>query len=78
MPAEWLSGNRLARREKRFEKLRVYNLRYLNVRTAGFLLAGRDSDDACTCLQYEKMCENASFVKTTQYSIPDSPRQLLL
>ncbi len=44
----------------------------------GFLLAGKDSGDACTFLQYEKMFENAGFVKTTQYSVPDSPRQLLL
>jgi hypothetical protein len=44
----------------------------------GFLLAGTDSGDACTVLQYEKMFGNAGFVNTTQYSVPDSPRQLLL
>ncbi len=44
----------------------------------GFLLAGTDSGDACTFLQYEKIIENAGFVKTTQYSVPDSPPQLLL
>ena len=43
----------------------------------GFLLAGTDSGDACTVLQYEKMFGNAGFVNT-QYSVPDSPRQLLL
>ena len=41
------------------------------------MLAGRDSDDACTCLQYEKMFENAGFVKPTQYSVPDSRKALL-
>ncbi len=38
---------------------------------AGFILAGTDSDDACTFWQYEKMFENAGFLKTTQYSVPD-------
>jgi hypothetical protein len=42
------------------------------------MLAGRDSDDACTCLQYEKMFENTGFVKTMRYSVPDAPQQLLL
>jgi len=78
MPAERLSGNRFARKEKGFERLRVYNLCYLNARMGGFLLARTDRGDPCTFLQYEKMFESAGFVKTTRYSLPDSPRQLLL
>jgi len=31
----------------------------------GFLLAGTDSGDACTVLQYEKMFGNVGFVNTT-------------
>ena len=42
------------------------------------MLAGTDSGDAYTSLQYEKMFANAGFVKTTQLSVPDSPQQLLL
>ena len=42
------------------------------------MLAGTDSGDAYTFSQYEKMFGNAGFVKTTQYSVPDSPQQLLL
>ncbi len=42
------------------------------------MLAGTDTGDAYTFKQYEKMFGNAGFVKTTQYSIPDSPQQLLL
>jgi len=43
-----------------------------------FLPDGRELGDACTVLQYEKMFGNAGFVNTTQYSVPDSPWQLLL
>ena len=42
------------------------------------MLAATDSGDAYTFSQYEKMFENAGFAKTTQYSVPDSPQQLLL
>ncbi len=42
------------------------------------MLAATDSGDAYTFSQYEKMFENAGFVKTTQHSVPDSPQQLLL
>ncbi len=42
------------------------------------MLAGTDSGDAYTFSQYEKMFQNAGFVKTTQHSVPDSPQQLLL
>jgi len=45
---------------------------------AGFLPAGTDSGDASTILQYEKMFGNAARVNTTQHTVPDSPRQLLL
>jgi hypothetical protein len=44
----------------------------------GFLLAGTDRGDPCTFLQYEKMFESAGFVKTTRYSLPDWPRQMVL
>jgi hypothetical protein len=42
------------------------------------MLAATDSGDAYTFSQYEKMFENAGFVKTTQHSVPDSTQQLLL
>jgi len=42
------------------------------------MLAATDSGDAYTFSQYEKMFQNAGFVKTTQHSVPDSPQQLLV
>ena len=71
MPAEQFSGNRFARRQKRFERFRVYNLRYQNIRMEA-------SCDVCSFLQYEKMFGNGGFVKAIRHSVPDSPRLLLL
>ena len=76
MPARRVPGNRFAHREKRFERFRVYNLRYLNLSLV--MLAGTLSGDAYTFSRYEKMFGNAGFVKTTQHAVPDSPQQLLL
>jgi hypothetical protein len=86
MPAGRVSGNRLARCERRLEGFCVYNFRYLSVRIGAFVhgrtykQAGprQSSGDAYTFSQYEKMFANAGFVKTTQYPVPDSPQQLLL
>ena len=58
---------------------KIYNrLSFMAVSSLDESTLGTDSGDACTVLQYEKMFGNAGFVNTTQYSVSDSPRQLLL
>ena len=42
------------------------------------MLAGTDAGDAYTFSQYEKMFQNAGFVKTTLHPVPDIPQQVLL
>lgn len=42
------------------------------------MLAGTDAGDAYTFVQYEKMFENAGFVKTTLHPVPDNPQQVLV
>ena len=42
------------------------------------MLAGTDAGDAYTFSQYEKMFQNAGFVKTTLHPVPDMPQQVLL
>ena len=42
------------------------------------MLAETDAGDAYTFSQYEKMFENAGFLKTTLHPVPDMPQQVLL
>jgi 2-polyprenyl-3-methyl-5-hydroxy-6-metoxy-1,4-benzoquinol methylase len=42
------------------------------------MLVGTDSGDAYTFSEYENMFGNVGFLKTTQYSVPGSPQQLLV